>query len=560
MFGRSHAKSGGAVAPPIASPSPSPESIRRLLGLRIIIISTLLIGILLIQATTLLILPLKAFYTIILLTYGLSLIYLFLYLWQLPPGLQTFIQLLGDIGIVTAFVYVTGGLYSPFSFLYLAVIVAGAVTIRGGGLIVAGLSAIAYGLLVDLMFFGVLAIPPNLTGNQALPSTPRVLSQVLIHVVGFALVAVLVSYLAESLRTARHHLEEERERSQRFAAVTDHVVRSVTAGILATDLDGGVLHLNPAGRRILGASAGFDAQTLEEVMPLSEHSWGLLFTRARSMSSMRIEDHHATTGLRIGLTVGPLEDEVGELVGYIVNFQDLSEVEIAAERRRTQERMAAVGEMAARMAHEIKNPLASISGSAQMLASVGGPGGKTTRLSSILVDESKRLSAILDDFLNYSRPSQGNRREGDLVTMVQDCVDLVRRSEYIRPKHTIELDLPERSLLLGEEPLLRQMFWNLSRNALDAMPDGGTFKVALEESPGTIVMTFSDDGIGMTEEVRLRAFEPFVTATPGGTGLGLAVVYNAVEQHDGAIHIDSTPGRGTVVTVELPRTAVEEAS
>ncbi len=410
------------------------------------------------------------------------------------------------------------------------------------------------------MFFGILAIPPNLTGSQTLPSTPRVLSQVLIHVVGFALVAVLVSYLTESLRTARHHLEEERERSQRFAAVTDHVVRSVAAGILATDLDGGVLHLNPAGRRILGADAdvGSDARTLDEVMPLSEHSWGLLFTRARTMSSMRMEDHHATTGLRLGLTVGPLEDEVGELVGYIVNFQDLSEVEIAAQRRRTQERMAAVGEMAARMAHEIKNPLASISGSAQMLASLAGPGGNATRLSSILVDESKRLSAILDDFLNYSRPSQGSRRQCDLVTMLQDCIALVKRSEYIRPTHTIELELPERSVMLGEEPLLRQMFWNISRNALDAMPDGGTFRVAIEENPGAIVMTFSDDGVGMAEEIRQRAFEPFVTATPGGTGLGLAVVYNAVEQHDGAIQIDSTPGRGTVVTVELPHSTTGE--
>jgi len=549
---RQSTTTGGATTPPVVSPSPT--TLRWFLGLRLVVISTLFLGILLIQATSPLILPLKHFYSIILATYALSLGYLVLHLVGFSLRLQAIIQLVGDIGIVTGLVYLTGGFHSPFSFLYLAVIVAGAVIIRGGGLIFAGLSAIAYGLLVDLMVFNLLPIPPNLTGIQVSPSLPRILSQLLINIVGFVLVAVLVSYLSESLRLARSRLSEEIERAQRLAAVTDHVVRSVAAGIVATDLEGRVLHLNPAGQRILGLApeARTEGLDLDEIMPLAGHSWGLLYTRARSMSSIRIEDNHRTTGLHLGLTLGPLEDEADNLVGFIISFQDLSEIKGAAARQRMQERMAAVGEMAARMAHEIKNPLAGISGSAQMLASKEGSDDKTSRLLRILVDESQRLSTILDNFLDYSRPSHGSRHQCDLPVLIRDCVDLLRRSDLLRPDHDIILDLPESLLLLGEEPLLRQMFWNLSRNALEAMPEEGTLTISAKKRPGTMILTFTDTGIGMSDDVRERAFEPFVSSTPGGTGLGLAVVYNVVEQHDGTIEIDSTPGTGTTVRVELP--------
>jgi len=494
--------SGGAPAPPVVSPSPT--TIRWFLGLRLIVISTLFLGILLIQATSPLILPLKHFYGIILATYALSLGYLVLYLTGVPPKIQAMIQLVGDIGIVTGLVYFTGGFHSPFSFLYLAVIVAGAIIIRGGGLIFAGLSAIAYGLLVDLMVFGLLPTPPSLAGVQLTPSLPRILAQLLTNVVGFALVALLVSYLTESLRSARSRLREEIERAQRLAAVTDHVVRSVAAGIVATDLDGRVLHLNPAGQRILGLAPEAKAEglDLDEVMPLSDHTWGLLYTRARSMSSIRIEDNHRTTGLRLGLTLGPLEDETHNLAGFIISFQDLSEIEGAATRQRTQERMAAVGEMAARMAHEIKNPLAGISGSAQMLASREAPDHKTARLLHILVDESQRLSNILDGFLDYSRPSHGSRHQCDLPVLLGDCIDLLQRSDLMKQDHEIVLDFPESLPLLGEEPLLRQMFWNLSRNAIEAMPDGGSLVVSAASHQGKVVLTFSDTGIGMSEDVR----------------------------------------------------------
>jgi two-component system sensor histidine kinase PilS (NtrC family) len=543
---------GGAAAPPFAAPSRA--ALRWLLGIRLVVISTLFLGILIIQVNTQQLLQLEEFYWLILLSYGLSLGYLVLYLKGLSTRLQAVVQLLGDIGVVTGFVYFTGGLYSPFSFLYLTVIMVAATLLRGGGLVFAGLSAIAYGILVDVMVFGILAPPASLSGIVVPLSSSRVLSQIMIHVVGFVLVALLVSFLSESLRTARHRLREETERAQQFVALTDQVVRSVSAGILAADLEGKVLHVNPAGARILMIpdASGVVGKPLEEVMPLVVHSWPLLRTRARTELLGRLEDDLGDSGIRLGLSVGPLEDARSSLVGFIVNFQDLTALEIETERRRMRDRMAAVGEMAARMAHEIKNPLASISGSAQVLRSFGGLDATGHRLLNILVDESGRLSQILDEFLDYTRPHQATHKPCNIAAMLRDCMDLLRRSAEITDRHELVVDTPDELIVHGEEHLLRQLFWNLSRNAIQAMPDGGRLTVSAERRKSNAILVWSDTGVGMSEDVRQRAFEPFMTTNPHGTGLGLAVVYTAVEDHGGSIDIDSAPGRGTTITVELP--------
>ncbi len=542
-----------ATAPP-PEPSPSTGALRWLIGLRLVVISGLFLGVLIIQVNTQLILQLRYFYGLILLSYGLSLGYLILHLQRLPTRAQAVVQLLGDLVVVTGFVYFTGGLYSPFSFLYLTVIVVAAVLLRGGGLIFAGLSAITYGALVDLMVFDLIPIPATLAGIRTTLSSSRVLNQIMIHVVGFVLVALLVSYLTESLRTTRSRLVVESERVRQYAALTDHVVRSVGAGILATDLEMRVLHVNPAGARILDISdpERVTGQPLPEVMPLDGHSWGLVCARVRDRSTVRFEATHSRTGLHLGMTAGPLADETDAVVGFIVNFQDLSEVEIQLEQQRMRERMAAVGEMASRMAHEIKNPLASISGSAQVLATVGGLDDTSRRLLDIVVDESRRLSTTLDGFLDYTRPQRTSMGLCDLGRMLSDCVDLLRRSAEVGDRHTIRLDAPEELVIQGQEALLRQLFWNLSRNAIQAMPDGGRLSISAARRDDQVTLEWRDTGVGMTDEVRLRAFEPFVTTRPDGTGLGLAVVYAAVQEHGGSVDVDSAPGAGTRVVVELP--------
>jgi two-component system sensor histidine kinase PilS (NtrC family) len=520
----------------------------------LVVVSTLFLGALIIQATTRMILPLSGLYALFLLSYVLSLIYLVLYLKRMSTRVQAVTQLVGDIAVVTGLVYVTGGLTSPFSFLYLTVIVVAAVLLRGGGFYFAGLSAVTYGVLVDLMVFDLVPSPPNLVGVRVVFPASRVLYQLLIHVVGFILVALLVSYLTESLRTAHSQLEEEKERASQFAALSAHVVRSVGAGIVAADLDGRVLNLNPTGARILRIAEPdrVTGMPLEEVMPLADHNWGLLWSRARQRAIQRHEGSLVGSGTRLGLSIGPLEDDRGEAVGFVVTFQDLSEVEAELERRRMQERMAAVGELASRMAHEIKNPLASISGSAQMLASLEGIDDTGQRLLRIVVDESRRLSVTLDGFLSYARPRQSTLQRCEIASLLTDCLDLLRRSGETRDDQHLEVRAPDKMPVFGDQNLLRQVFWNLSRNALQAMPEGGSLLVTAEARGHSAILKWCDNGVGMSDDIRQRAFEPFVTTHPQGTGLGLAIVYAAVEELGGSIDIESAPGQGTTVTVELP--------
>ncbi len=549
---------GGSGASAPLSASPTASALRALIGFRLAVISTLFLGAMIIQASTRMILPLSGLYGLFLAAYCLSLLHLAVYLRRAPLRVQATVQLLGDIGIVTGLVYVTGGVYSPFSFLYLTVIAVAAVVLRGGGLIFAGVSAVCYGVLVDLMVFRLIPIPPNLVGSRIVIPTSRLLYQLLIHIVGFVLLALLVSYLSESLRTAHSRLEEERARASQFAALTDHVVRSMGAGVLAADLEGRVLHLNPAGARILDIESPetVSGGALPTVMPLAEHDWALLLSRARTRTLGRVEGHLSTNRTRIGLSVGPLANELGTLVGFVVNFQDLSEVEVELDRQRMQERMAAVGEMAARMAHEVKNPLASISGSAQMLSSLSGLDVPGQRLLRIVVEESQRLSVILDSFLSYARPHQSTHQLCDLSGMLRDCLDLLRRSSEICEHHTFVLETPETLEVLGNQHLLRQVFWNLARNSVQAMPTGGRLEITAEARGGAAVLRWRDTGRGMSEEIRNRAFEPFVTGRSDGTGLGLAVVYAAVQEHGGSVDLDSAPGRGTTVTIELPMVGV----
>jgi signal transduction histidine kinase len=162
------------------------------------------------------------------------------------------------------------------------------------------------------------------------------------------------------------------------------------------------------------------------------------------------------------------------------------------------------------------------------------------------------LSGILDGFLEYAKPGAATFGPCDLSAMLRDCVNLLERSDEQREHHRLQLRIPEELVLRGEEQLLRQIFWNLSRNALQAMPEGGELEISAVRKTGRVVLRWQDNGVGMTEEIRRQAFEPFVTTRPGGTGLGLAVVYAAVAEHNGTVSIDSAPGSGTSVTVELP--------
>src|SRR5437016_7868068 len=260
--------------------------------------------------------------------------------------------------------------------------------------------------------------------------------------------------------------------------------------------------------------------------------------------------------LRLGFTIAPLFAESGETSGMVITFQDLTNVRALEETSRRQDRMAAVGRMAASIAHEIRNPLAAMRGSIQMLRAEMDGDTEQAQLMEIILRESDRLNKIVADYLNYARPRPAELKNVDIGAVISDTFKLLRNSDEITDRHSLQEDLPARlAIVSGDPEQLKQVCWNIARNALKAMPSGGTFRVSLQQADDNrLRVSFIDNGCGMAPEQVEHLFEPF-TSTTGGTGLGLSIVYQIIRDHNGTINVRSRLGEGTTITIELPVTS-----
>jgi two-component system sensor histidine kinase PilS (NtrC family) len=245
--------------------------------------------------------------------------------------------------------------------------------------------------------------------------------------------------------------------------------------------------------------------------------------------------------------------------GFLVLFQDLTDVKKLEEEARSREKLAAVGQLAAGIAHEIRNPLASISGSAQMLGNDMRTGSSERRLVEIIVAESRRLSKILEEFLHYARPKPRKNLVFDVGATLSEAMDLFSHSDEVSDHHLLNLQVESATSVFGDPDQVRQIFWNVARNAIAAMPEGGILDVTGRVEDAWYAIRFHDTGRGMTADRRDVLFQPFATAFDGGTGLGMAIVRRLVDEHGGRIAVDSRPGFGTAIDIYLPRRTAERA-
>jgi two-component system sensor histidine kinase PilS (NtrC family) len=526
--------------------------VRWMVGLRLVAVSALFLGALLVQTVTEEILPIGPLLRLTGFTYALSLVWLLLWLFRIPPGLHGALQLGGDVLIFGALVFITGGPSSPFAFLFLISVAIGAVVFGlRGALTVAGGAFVVYGGIVQLVAFGVLHSPAGLAVIPA-PGQSTITFQLLVTGVGFAVVAMLTSFLAQSVKQAEERLRGEQASSARLLALSADVIRSVDSGVLATDLEGRVVLANPAAERILAGRGGIEGKTLAQLLPLEGIDWAQLLPEVAGHPTTRIDGTLPDSGLPLGCTVTPLIAEAAP-VGIVVHFRDLTEAREEARRERLRERLAAVGEMAAGIAHEIRNPLASISGSAQVLGKVPSLGDNERRLSRIIVDESRRLSSIIESFLGYARPPEPQRGPCNIAKILEDTLTLFSNSSEVTACHRIRSTIrPHPNPVTADEHQLRQAFYNLARNAIQAMPTGGTMAVDGGPEDASYVIRWSDQGVGLEPQQIQEVFQPFRAFRQGGTGLGLAVVYSIISDHGGEILIDSTVGVGTTFTLRVP--------
>ncbi len=543
-------------------------NLRRRLAILItvrLILSTLLLG----SATLVQInqpgaFPVNPFFFLIGLTFALSVVYaLTLRFVERHPWLVD-VQLAGDALIISAFFLITGGITSYFSSLFvLPIIAASTFRFRRGALQIATLSAILYTGIVLAQYVEALGyVEAGLSMVPAVALPPARFAQYTsaINLFGFFAVAVLAGSLAEGLRHTGARLERASHEIADLQAFNQHVIDSLVSGLITTADDGTILTINRAACTITGyLPERAVGRPVGEILQLPGTFVAALAADLRTRRSSRLDLTYRTVDTRmieLGLSAMRLTMP-DQAEGYLFSFQDITEIRRLERGSRIQQRLAAVGEMAAGIAHEIRNPLASMSGSMQILRKELPLSEEQAQLMDIVLHESERLNDTIRSFLAYARPQRFAVTRLDVRPILQDTATLLRNGPDVHATHRVEVETPPVPVWFeADEGQVRQIVWNLATNGLRAMPDGGTLRLSVRrEAAGNgerVVLTVRDEGIGIRAEELDRIFQPFHSSFTKGTGLGLAIVHRIVTDYDGSIDVSSDMGAGTTVSVRLP--------
>ena len=536
------------------------NDVRMLIAVRVVVVTTLLLAALIIQYTIREVLPIDYLYVAAGATYALTLLYIGLAFFVPSRTLNLAIQTGGDLLVETLLVYFTGGLDSPFSFLYLvSVITASMLLYRRGGLLAASAASILYGVLVDLMYYGVLPMPEQSMFLPIAWTSSRLYFNMAANFSGFYATALLTSYLSEQLQRTSRELDANRQNLAELRALNQNVVESIPSGLITLTSSGIASFINPAGAAILRAEPmSFLGRHISELGFFTNEQWNAARDELAKGAVVRqeVERVDADGNQRsIGFAVSPLFTLEGKFSGYTLIFQDLTDVKKLEAEVRLKDRMAAVGELSAGIAHEIRNPLAAIAGSVQVLKKSESLTPQEQRLMSIVLKESERLNKSISDFLRFVRPQEKRTMEFDVAASLSETLDLLANSPELHEGHEIRRDIvPPSFHLAGDADQIRQVFWNLARNAVAAMPQGGALTVRTRVEDGAYNIIFTDSGRGMSQADLQRLFQPFRTSFPSGTGLGMAISYRIVQAHGGKIDVTSREGEGTAITITLPVT------
>ncbi len=495
-------------------------------------------------------------YYFILAVYILTGIYWFLFRKIQNFFLFTYLQVFSDSFFVTFLVYLTGGIDSSFSPLYhLTIISASIITYRRGGYLAASLASILYGGMLDMQYYNALGFvrSMNFTAMQ-------VLYLVFINILSFYTVALLSGYLSERLRRTRQELREKSMDFEDLRALQDHILKSIGSGILTMNLEGRITSWNPAAEFITGYSFSEIRDRLQDVFgnsikSLFGHTDDLKEHPFRFNGQILKKDD---TIAILGMVASLLKDDKNAVRGIILIFQDITKMAQMEEQVRRQERLATVGSLAAGIAHEIRNPLASLSGSIQVLQGELDLHGDEKHLMDIVVRETDRLNTIITEFLDYARPKPSQGECIEIAAVLNETVVLLKNNKEFSDTVHIRSEVDPKIVILGDAQRLRQVFWNLLLNACQAMPDGGQilvkavpFSHADTDAPWCEII-IADTGQGIADKHLDKIFEPFFTTKNGGTGLGLAIVYRIIEDHGGTISVESKERKGTTVSIRIP--------
>jgi two-component system, NtrC family, sensor histidine kinase PilS len=499
----------------------------------------------------------------ILMTYILSILFLLLPKYLPNISMNIYIQSICDITLVTVMVYATGGIRSIYSVFYPLIVIYSVIFLaRKGGFIIASAASIFYGFFSSLELNGLLyPLFADPTSNVPL-TAGYVFTRIITHILSFYLIAYLASFVVEQERKTRTLLAEKQGAFDQLDLLHRSIIESVDTGILTIDLEGKIKSFNRAATEITGLS--FRNIGNRKLSDIFSHTPPLQtefeVNGKKSLIKTRFETSFLTGDKRrvaLGGSVSPLKDPSGVFIGNIIVFQDLTTINEMKESLEKSRRLAFIGEMAASLAHEIRNPLASISGSIQMLREDFSRNETNARLMQIILRGKDQLENFLKDFLLMARPAPGIPEVLNIRETIREVLDSLCCVADWHERLDVIMTLQDEPLNIKANKLeIRQVIWNLILNAVQAMPEGGVLKVEAHpvrsgEKDG-VEIKIGDSGLGMREQDLKRIFEPFYTTRDTGTGLGLAVVSRIIEAYEGRIQVQSEPGKGTIFTLWIP--------
>ncbi len=502
----------------------------------------------------------RGLFIVFLISVGLTIIYFFLLRLNKNFNWQIRVQFVFDAFLITWLVWRTGDLTSPYLTLYIVLISVASIFLRSRETLLIALACV---LLFTVL--SVFAASGIIDSFGTMPEPSKIIQIVGFHAVAFLIVGLLASRLSQRNESSEQ-LKETAKTLANLRALHERIVESIRSGLITTDLDGNIYTFNLAAEEITGLKS-------KEMIGKSIFSifGNIRLSITHSLKDLEKDEQHQRFEtdfitpenfiVRIGYGISPLFSESGEKTGLIITFQDLTAIRSMEESIRRKDRLAAVGRVAAGLAHEIRNPLGAMRGAIQVLESKTPPDSAQSKLMEIILRESDRLNKIITNFLTYARPRVSNFSEIDVLESVNDTFTLLEHSPDVKENHVLETVLPENPVIISADPTqLKQIFWNLARNAILAMPDGGKLKVIVAELANErIRILFEDTGVGMSPEQVEQLFEPFSNSTTGGTGLGLSIVYQIIRDHNGTINVRSIENKGTTITLELPKEAKNHA-
>jgi two-component system, NtrC family, sensor histidine kinase PilS len=491
--------------------------------------------------------PLRLFVDVILLWYAIAIVHLLLLAFWQEYRVLSVLQVLTDLALVSLVIYATGGIDSSFNFLYpLVIIVACILLPRTWAFLTAAFAFILYGTVLELTYFAI--VPSYSTTHPELKSLQAI---ILVNLFGYLAVAYLAGQLATKLRQVDVKLKHTSGALEDLQALHENIIQSITGGLITTGLDGHITLANTAARKLLERSEdSLLGQPVNQLFldPLPQLESERVHAEVRLVAP---NGYRKTFRVQVSSLAVP---EKGTL-GYVYTFDDLTEVRRLEREVRMQDRLAAVGRLAAAIAHEIRNPLTSIAGSVSLLSGIPDLTQEHRQLLQIVTRESERLNHIITDFLGYSRGKQYQFKKVNLIPLLEDTLTLLEH-RLAAQNHPIRVErkyqLTE-AWTLADGDKIKQVFWNFCENAVRAMRESGTLTVSVESSGDDWQVNFADTGPGISPQLIEKIFEPFQSQFEGGTGLGLAIVYQIVQAHEGKVWARSKVGQGSVFVLKLRR-------